>query len=147
MIDLGAHGMYIIHWLLGMPVTASSAFTNSCTNKSALEKNSDKVEDNAVTVMSFADGTIAINETGFVSSNSPIVLEVHGELGYIRMENEKIVKRTAATNGEERLVEPENSLPSPIEQFLTGQHLGGASISEAKALTRMMEMAYSKSVQ
>ena len=34
--------------------------------------------------------------------------------------------------------------PLPIVQFLTGNILPGCGMEEAKALTRMMEMAYSK---
>ena len=146
MIDLGAHGMYIIHWLLGMPVSASSAFTRACENPAANAKNTDGVEDNAVTVMSFANGAIAVNETGFCSNCSPIVLEVHGEKGYVRMEDDyavaHVVKRTQATRG--KLVEvpaaPDQDLP--IIQFVKGEILDGCGMDDAIALTHMMVMAY-----
>ena len=138
MIDLGAHGMYLTEWLLGMPSTAISAFTVSHKNA----KNIDNVEDNAVTVMSFKDGAISVNETGFVSDISPVVLEVYGENGYVRMENNSVVKCTRATNKEIVEVEIPESLPIPIVQFLTGDILPGCSIEEAKKLTRMMTMAY-----
>lgn len=142
MIDLGAHGMYLIHWLLGMPCSVSSALTLSCENADTLAKNVDRVEDNAVTVMGFANGAIAVNETGFVSSISPKVFEVHGEAGYVRMEGNSVVKCTSATGKEKVVVEVKEALPSPIEQFLTGKLLGGCSLDEAKALTHMMVMAY-----
>lgn len=138
MIDLGAHGMYLTEWLMGMPRAATSTFTVSYKN----EKNSDKVEDNAVTVMSFEGGAIAVNETSFVSEYCPVIFEVYGEGGYVRMENHRIVKCTNATGGEVRDVKICESLPSPIEQFLSGNILPGCSIYEAKALTRMMNMAY-----
>ena len=138
MIDLGAHGMYLTEWLLGMPVTASSVFTVSHEN----EKNIDNVEDNAVTVMGFEDGAISVNETGFVSSISPVVLEVYGENGYVRMENNFVVKCTIATDKKIVEVEIPESLPIPIVQFLTGNILPGCSVKEAKNLTRMMTMAY-----
>lgn len=140
MIDLGAHGMYLTEWILGMPISASSAFTVSHEN--AL--NTDNVEDNAVTIMSFENGAIAVNETGFVSNCSPVVLELHGEKGYVRMENDKIVKRTEATDGEEVIVEAEADMPLPIVQFLTEKPLEGCSMKEAKALTHMMTLAYAK---
>lgn len=140
MIDLGAHGMYLAEWLLGMPISASSAFTVSHEN--AL--NTDDVEDNAVTVMSFDGGAIAVNETGFVSNCSPVILELHGENGYVRMQNDRVVKCTEATGGAEVEVALEESLPIPIVQFLTGNILPGCSIREAKALTHMMTLAYAK---
>lgn len=142
MIDLGAHGMYLTHWLLGLPVNAKSVFTLSCEGGGALLKNTDKVEDNAVTIMEFPSGAIAINETGFCSSNSPTIFEVRGENGYVKMENDLIVKCTNATNGEIVQVPLSESVPSPLEQFLSGEIKEGYGITEAKALTRMMVMAY-----
>lgn len=144
MIDLGAHGMYLTEWLLGVPASAVSTFTVSCSSGGALDKNTDKVEDNAVTVMRYDNGAIAINETGFVSDCSPVVLEVHGEYGYVRMENDRVVKSTRATNHSTVEVETPTSKPSPIKQFLAGDVLPGCSIKEAKALTQMMVMAYSR---
>ena len=138
MIDLGAHGMYLTHWILGMPVTAKSAFTVAHDTP----KNIDSVEDNAVTVMTFPDGAIAINETGFVSEHSPLVLEVSGELGYVRMEGSTVVKCTTATEGKTVEVPLGEALPLPIEQFLKGEVLPGFGMEEAKALTTFMEMAY-----
>ena len=142
MIDLGAHGMYLIHWLLGMPCSASSALTLSCENADTLAKNVDRVEDNAVTVMGFENGAIAVNETGFVSGISSVIFEVHGEAGYVRMEGESVVKCTKATGKEQLAVAVKESLPPPIEQFLTGKTLDGCSLDEAKALTHMMVMTY-----
>jgi len=138
MIDLGAHGMYLTHWLLGMPVSASSAFTVA----HGAPGNTDRVEDNAVTLMAFADGAVAINETGFVSEYAPLTLEVSGELGYVRMEGTTVVKCTAQTGGKVVEVPLEEVLPLPIEQFVTGKVLPGYGIEEAKALTKLMEMAY-----
>jgi predicted dehydrogenase len=146
MIDLGAHGMYLIEWILGMPVKASSEFTISCDMESIKEKNLDGVEDNAVTVMSFKDGAIAVNETGFVSNYSPVTLEVFGEDGYVRMVGRRVVKCTKATNGAEVEVAVEANKPAPIVQFLTGDILDGCGMKEAKALTHMMTMAYAKSL-
>ena len=142
MIDLGAHGMYLTEWLLGMPTSAVSTFTVCCEAGGALAKNADMVEDNAVTVMRFEGGAIAINETGFVSECSPVVLEVHGEQGYVRMENDRVVKCTKSTNHATVELTPPASLPSPIRQFLSGDVLPGCSIREAKALTKLMVMAY-----
>jgi predicted dehydrogenase len=142
MIDLGAHGMYLTEWILGVPVSASSAFTLTCEKESVKAKNVDMVEDNAVTVMSFENGAIAINETGFVSSYSPVMLEVYGEDGYVRMENNSVVKCTQATNGTVKEVSVPASQPAPIEQFLKGPVLSGCGIKEAKALTHMMTLAY-----
>ena len=142
MIDLGAHGMYLTEWIMGMPVKASSAFTVACDMPEVKARNVDRVEDNAVTVMSFENGAIAVNETGFVSNYSPVTLEVFGEEGYVRMEGDRVVKCTKSTEGKTVDVAVKESLPSPLVQFLTGKVLPGCSMKEAKALTHMMVMAY-----
>lgn len=142
MIDLGAHGMYLTEWILGMPIKASSQFTVSCDAESVKEKNTDGVEDNAVTVMSFENGAIAVNETGFVSNYSPVTLEVFGEDGYVRMVGNSVTKCTKATNGAEVALDVKADAPKPIVQFLTGNILDGCGMKEAKALTHMMTLAY-----
>ena len=138
MIDLGAHGMYLSHWILGLPVSAASAFTVSHENR----RNADGVEDNAVTVMRYADGAIAVTETGFVSNYCPTVFEVSGEEGYVRMVGDRVVKCTQATEGKEVEVELPEALPKPIVQFLTDGVAPECTMEEAKALTKLMEMAY-----
>lgn len=144
MIDLGAHGMYLTHWILGDPITAKSTFTLCNKNPGAAQKNVDCVEDNAVTVMSFADGSIAVNETGFVACCSPVVFEVHGDKGYVYMEDNRVIKCTQATGGKQAEVVLPEALPLPIEQFVTGNVLDGCGMDEALALTHMMMMAYSQ---
>lgn len=143
MIDLGAHGMYLTDWLLGMPVSAKSVFTVSCSQEETLAINPDGVEDNAVTVMQYENGCIAINETGFVSIGYPQILEIGGENGIVRMINGRVEKNTAATEGRTVEVPLLEGLPLPIEQFCTDNILEGCGIEEAKKLTRLMEMAYS----
>ena len=138
MIDLGAHGMYLTDWICGAPDTYRSVFTLAHEN----ERNRDQVEDNAVTVMGYNSGCIAINETGFVSKGCPAMLEVGGDQGYVRMDDSGVYKATAATGWKPERVEPEEDLPSPIDQFLTGNILPGCGIEEAKRLTHMMVMAY-----
>lgn len=134
MIDLGAHGMYLIDWLLGLPEDYRSTFTLWDHNP----RNRDRVEDNAVTVMTFADGTIAINETGFVSKGCPILLEVGGDQGYVIFDGTNVTLRT----DDVQLVEQEPELPAPIVQFLTGEVHPGCGMEEAKNLTKMMVGAY-----
>lgn len=134
MIDLGAHGMYLIDWLLGLPEGYRSTFTLWDRNP----RNQDKVEDNAVTVMTYPDGTIAINETGFVSTGCPILLEVGGDKGYVIFDGTNVTLRTDRTVQ----VELEKEQPAPIVQFLTGNILPGCGMEEAKNLTRMMVGAY-----
>lgn len=138
MIDLGAHGMYFANWILGLPEKYTSVFNVWDSN----EKNTDALEDNAVTVMSYADGAIAVNETGFVSASDPMVIEISGDKGYAVYNLGEIHKRTLATEKQSVKVEFEERNPSPIEQFLSGNILDGCGIEEAISLTKMMTGAY-----
>lgn len=142
MIDLGAHGMYIIDWLCGRPTTCKSIFTHACTNEAANQLNKDGVEDNAITVMEFENGCIAVNETGFVSKYYPMIFEVGGEKGTVIFNGTSVEKRTAETEGKPVTVPMCAPLPKPIEQFVTGQILEGCGMKEAKALTHLMAEAY-----
>ena len=140
MVDLGAHGMYLTHWILGEPTGYASTFTHAACNEQEAAKNPDKLEDNAVTVMSFANGAIAINETGFVSTESPVMFEIGGEDGYLLFDGEKAYLSTSA----EGKVELELPAPAalPIERFIKGEEAPGCGMAEAIVLTRMMEGAY-----
>ncbi len=135
MMDLGAHGMYLIDWFFGLPEKYSSIFTH-CRGS--------EVEDNAVTIMSYPDGLIAVNETGFVSSAYPMTLEIGGERGFLKFVGGReggVTKSTKDTGGEVR-VELSSAGESPIIQFLTSKILPGCGIEEAKNLTTMMRGAY-----
>ncbi len=140
MIDLGAHGMYLTHWILGEPVGYSSTFTHACRDEKDAEMNPSVLEDNAVTVMSFADGAIAINETGFVTVGCPVIFEIGGETGYLLFDGEKAYL-TTPDEGKVELPLPA-PVDSPIARFVKGEPVEGCGMAEAIVLTRMMEGAY-----
>ena len=140
MIDLGAHPMYLIAWLLGKPSEVSSAFTYITGHA---------VEDNAVTLMKYPSGAVAVSETGFVTSNSPFMLEIYGTAGsYMVTGND--VRFVSAKNGGEigGWVTPggmPRALPGPIPQFVDGILYGKEIIfgmDDAVLLTEIMEAAY-----
>jgi predicted dehydrogenase len=139
MIDLGAHGMYLTHWVLGLPESAKSVFTIACQNEGYELKNVDGLEDNAVTVMTYDNGAIAINETGFVSRGCPTTLEVGGVDGYIYQDGGKYVLRNRDGVKELEILE---DFPKPIVFFMKGETPDGCGLDEATALTRMMVGAY-----
>jgi len=143
MIDLGAHPMYLIPWIMGKPVEVASAFTY-VTGRA--------VEDNAVTVMKYANGAIAVSETGFVSSNSPFMLELYGTAGSlmiigndVQLISSKVNEAAAGFGG---WIKPGNlpqALPSAISQFVEGVLYGKKIIfgmDDAIVLTEMMDAAY-----
>jgi predicted dehydrogenase len=136
MIDLGAHPMYLLNWLLGEPKMVQSVFTNITGHE---------VEDNAVSVIEFEQGAIGVSETGFVSVYTPATLEISGTKGTLYIRN-GVSYANEETKGQ--WVTPEilpQALPSPLIQWINGNNTSedvAFGIEEAIVLTRMMEAAY-----
>lgn len=135
MIDLGAHPMYLLAWILGTPVSVQSLFT---------ELTGHGVEDNAVSLIEFADGAIGVSETGFVSRYTPPILEISGTKGTLII-GENI--RYATTETEGAWVTPDKlpeALPSPLVMWAKGQTEGmeDFGIEASITLTKLMEAAY-----
>lgn len=135
MMDLGAHSMYILNWLLGKPLAATSVFTNVMC---------ESVEDNCVSVMKYESGAIGVSETSFVAQNDPFSLQITGTKG------------TALTgwytdelriNTGDGWVHPEigENAPSPINLFVSGVIDNTEipyTIDDAYDLTYTMNLAY-----
>jgi len=143
MIDLGAHPMYLIPWLLGKPAEVASAFT--CVT-------GHEVEDNAVTLMKYENGTIAVSETGFVTGQSPFILELYGTEGSliitgtkVKLISTKLNEKTAGFGGWINPDQLPKALTSAIDQFVEGVLYGKEIIfgmDDATVLTEMMDAAY-----
>ena len=140
MIDLGAHGMYLTHWILGEPMSYSSTFTHFCRDEKDAELNPDIVEDNAVTVMTYESGAIAINETGFVTRGCKETFEIGGENGYLVSDG--LTATFAVNKFQPEKLELPDAEDKPIVQFLKGKTPEGCGMDEAIALTKMMVGAY-----
>ncbi len=136
MIDLGAHPMYLLNWLLGEPKTIQSVFTNITGHE---------VEDNAVSVIEFEQGAIGVSETGFVSNYNPATLEISGTKGALFIRDG--VKYALDETGGDWITMDElpKELPSPLIQWVNGCIASKDvtfGIEDAVVLTRMMEAAY-----
>ena len=139
MMDLGAHPMYLIGWLMGRPVEVSSAFTYVYGKE---------IDDNAVTLLTYADGAVAVSETGFVSGYSPYSLELYGTEGTVLIGQSGTWVKSSVNKELDGYVSAEQmpeALPSPIKQFVGGILRGEKihfGIDDAAALTELMEAAY-----
>lgn len=136
MIDLGAHPMYLLCALLGEPERVQSAFT-SVTGK--------PVEDNAVSLLTFAGGAVGVAETGFVSAGYPFTIELGGTEGTLLLRGHEVSWCCPETGKQWRAVDalPE-ALPSPLAQWALsdGAIPEGFGIDAAVQLTRVMVKAY-----
>lgn len=137
MMDLGAHPMYLLNWFFGEPKAITSTFTE-VTGKG--------VEDNAVSVIEFANGAIGVSETGFVSQNYPYVIEVSGTEGAAMIVGDDVsycCKETA-----DKWVKAEtlpDAVPLPIHQWINAVADGTAApfgTKDAIGLSKLMEGAY-----
>ncbi len=137
MMDLGAHPMYTLNWFLGEPKSVVSMFT---------EVTGKPVEENAVSVIEFANGTIGVSETGFVTTGSPYVMEMSGTKGSLMVHNDILEYSCEETDN--KLVQktdlPEKST-MPIDAWIDAVNgIGEApnGIEDAVALTKFMVGAY-----
>lgn len=136
MIDLGAHPMYTLYWLLGAPKSITSTFTE-VTHRG--------VEDNAVSVIEFENGAIGVSETGFVSENNPYTLEISGTKGALMVHGACAEWCCAETDGKWAPMELPEAMPLPVDLWIDAVTNGSASpftIDEAVMLTRLMDGAY-----
>ncbi len=143
MMDLGAHGMYLARWLLGPPKRIVSVF-NTITGRA--------VEDNAVSVIEFASGAIAVAETAFTSFGGTFSLEIDGTEGGYRTlspgKGGKGVEVRSKRFGDAYWREPPQLPPAhakPIDQWIAGCVADAPiefGLAAAIELTELMEAAY-----
>lgn len=140
MMDLGAHPMYLSRWFLGKPVSIQSAFSNH-TNRT--------VEDDAISMIRFENGALAVAETSLVSPFTPRICEVYGTRGVILCEDDRVRVRTnnleSAENGGWIVPKLPNAQPDPIHQWVDSCVNGAPvqyGVKEGRELTELMEGAY-----
>lgn len=142
MMDLGAHPMYLTRWLAGCKPTRVLSMFNDRTNR--------PVEDNAVCLVEYENGMIAVAETSLVSPMSPQSMEVCGEKGVILAEGRDKLRmrtKTLTSSGKDGWIELDcgKDLPSPIRQFLDSVLYGKPVLfgtKEGRELTELMQRAY-----
>ncbi len=137
MIDLGAHPMYTLAWLLGEPITVQSTFTNVTDRP---------VEDNAVSVLTFKNGAIGVSETGFVSSGNPYTLEISGTDGALMIHNGLRYSGKDTGGKWVEVTDLPAEQPLPVQQFADVAQRNGQieefGIEKAVRLTKIMDAAY-----
>lgn len=134
MIDLGAHPMYFLYDLFGMPDSVTSFFKNVTGRV---------VEDSALSVLEFGK-VIGCSETGFVSGCDPFTIEVSGTKGYLRWDVSQDCLTVQTKDGAYQPILPE-PLKRPTDQWADGVLYGSEiafGIDDAAALTKIMECAY-----
>ena len=135
LIDLGCHPMYLVRRFLGMPESVIANF-GYVTGK--------EVEDNAVSVLRYAEGAVGIVEAGFVNSHSPFSIELHGTDGtllYGFPEEVPVVRYNGGSGQWEKLALEERQ-PYAFSQWVEHINQGTEAtenIAAAIDLTKLME--------
>lgn len=136
LIDLGCHPMYLARLFLGMPVQVQATY-GYVTGK--------EVEDNAVSVLTTANGGIGIVEAGFVNAHSPFTIEVHGTEGSLLYgtPEDKVKYRSNKASEQQWLeVEKESDRISAFQQWIAHiqqDTVAAENIQLARELTVLME--------
>ena len=140
MMDLGAHGMYIARWLAGKPKRVVSLFSHMTARE---------VEDNAISMIEFDSGAIAVNETAFVAYPDSFSMEIDGMDGGFRMLSPREGVQIRSDKLSEKGWQTPTELPlrtaSPVDQWVAACHGGQSAefgIDDAVQLTELMEAAY-----
>lgn len=136
MMDLGAHPMYLSHYLLGKPRAINSMF-NYLTGH--------EVEDCAVCSILFENGAIAVSESALATAACPYQMEVFGTKGSLLIREEDVV---LTVSGEAKKISA-SEMPKAADSALiqwTAACQGGPSseftIEDAVALSELMDGAY-----
>ncbi len=138
LIDLGCHPMYLTRLFMGsLPVSVTAQF-GYITGK--------EVEDNAVAVLTGADGAVGIVEAGFVNDHSPFVIEVHGTKGTILYNQTDNVLRFCSSDADSQWQELPilSNVQGAFGQWadhVQEDTLATDNIAMAHDLTKLMEAA------
>jgi predicted dehydrogenase len=134
MMDLGAHPMYLIRWLMGRPQSVASVYTEH------MKKGTD---DNCVSVFAYENGAVAVSETGFVSPFSPFLMEVYGTEGSLIVNNNEVTlfkEREREKGWITADLSGTAELPNALAQWVSGDII--FDYEAAEGLSEMMELAY-----
>ncbi|MBQ6488162.1 MAG: Gfo/Idh/MocA family oxidoreductase [Solobacterium sp.] len=84
MADIGGHGIHVIHYLFGMPVSVTAALQHITDGAKA-----SGMEDQAQVIMQYADGNTAVLSASWCSGGDSAHTIVYGTKGWARTERVK----------------------------------------------------------
>lgn len=140
LMDLGAHPVYVLNYLLGQPQRISGMLANLYGTSS---------DENAIALVTYENGVLATCETAFVTYGVPDLLEIYGTEGSVFIRGNTVSLNTKGTK-QEITIAPETlpqPLPGPLAQFVDACINGKASPAnltprDALTMTKVIESAY-----
>lgn len=156
LIDYGQHGIHILNWFLGMPLSCCARF--GYVTEFAKKH---QIEDNACVVYEFEDGALGIVETGWTAPDHECVLDVYGtngrvhingDLRFFKEDGERVIFDDVSYSiaGGNMIHIPEDDLPAPnlyplrywVDCIVNNTPVERQNIDEAVAWTKMLMAAY-----
>ncbi|OXM86587.1 Gfo/Idh/MocA family protein [Paenibacillus rigui] len=141
MTDLGCHPMVLARLFMGELPDSVSASYGYVTGR--------EVEDNAVAVLRWTNGALAVVEAGFATGTSHFFIEIHGTAGSVTYSkhDDRLQLRSAKLEGEAAnrwhdVTEMPAPLPSAFEQWVDHVRSGTTAVENirlASDLTRLIE--------
>ena len=133
-VDFGAHPLYLISCLLGIPEDVRAAY-GRFTGRA--------VEDNSVVAMRYPNGALGVAEASFVGSAVPFLVEAHGTEGSLLYDpDEGLRTRRPGARWEHRETPPDG--PSPFRRWVDLASRGetdGDNVRMALSLSALAEAA------
>ncbi len=141
LMDLGAHPVYILAWLFGVPTRLTALMNNPMGTSS---------DENAIALAEFPEGVLGTMETGFLTNGVPDLLEVYGTGGAVFMRGGELKQNLACEGEGLRLVTREEmpeAKPSPLRQFVDAcltrsPAPEGLGLEDALLMTKIVEASY-----
>ena len=134
-VDFGAHPLYLVAHLLGMPEDVRAAY-GRFTGRI--------VEDNSVVTLRYRNGALGMAEASFVGSAVPFLLEAHGTQGSLLYDPDDGLRlRRSDAPGWESHETPPNG-PSPFQRWVDLASRGetdGDNVRAALSLSALAEAA------
>ena len=133
--DFGAHPLYLVPDLLGMPEDVRAAYARLTARG---------VEDNSVVALRYPNGALGVAEASFVGSAVPFTLEAHGTRGSLLYDPDGGLRlRRSGDSGWEHHETPPDG-PSPFRRWVDLASRGetdGGNVRAALNLSALAEAA------
>ena len=142
-VDLGAHPIYLCNRFGGNPLALSARLASLLGHP---------VDDHAVAMVTYESGVIGMMEAGFISGVGQFVLELHGTVGSLLIEDETARLRSLALgqNAFVPVTDLPEALPTPMVQWIDAIQHGTMPIvtrGDVLKLTAVNEAARQSSEQ
>lgn len=139
-IDFGAHPLYLVAHLLGMPEDVRATYGHF-TGRG--------VEDHSVVALRYPDGAIGVAEASFVGSFVPFLMEAHGTEGSLLYDPDAGLRLRLGPTGWERYETPPDG-PSPFRRWVdlaSGGETDEENVRAALDLSALAEAANLSAVE